>query len=48
MTESTGPFTNVGLRYGLDTLRRRALWLLDPALSLLAAFIALTPMEERH
>jgi hypothetical protein len=42
MTESTGPFTNVGARYGLDTLRRLVLLLLDPMLTSLTAFVAIT------
>ena len=41
MTESMGPFANVGLRYGFATFGRRALWRRDPAFSLLVAIIQL-------
>jgi hypothetical protein len=41
MTESMGPFTNVGARYGFATLGRRALLRRDPAFSSLVAIIQL-------
>jgi hypothetical protein len=43
MTASTGPFANVGARYGFATFDRRVLWLRDPAFSLLVAIIQLLP-----
>ena len=42
MAERMGPFTNVGARYGLDTLRRLVLRSLGPMLTLLTAFVAIT------
>jgi hypothetical protein len=41
MAESTGPFSNVGARYGFATFGRRALWWRDPARSLLVAITQL-------
>jgi hypothetical protein len=42
MAERTADFTKVGTRYNFDLSGRLALRLLDPALSLLAAFNAIT------